>query len=362
MRRSNSKKKFIIMLFVLLIVGLGIGYAILTQQLSINNTVSYSSMKWDVGFITASNGEGSVYSNPTISQDKKSITVSCNIGTSTESETCIVNAAIRNASTFGVELESNPIITYDDTYINSVTVIWTENDESMLIGDFLGSNVEKEIQIVIVTNELTKDMLPSSTLTIPVTIAMNWVESETYEIGEVVSIGNEMFNIIIDNGGTVSMLAKYNLGTNYRQSTSNNYVSFSDSYGWEYEIGPKEIDIQTFAGNAKTYVNSYVSYLKNEIGDSKISGNLITLKELKLLGCSIKDDYTYISGLTCANSMHKSWLVNNQSWWTRSVNSPYSNDVWMMRADASLHSDNNDYKYGIRPVITISKYILKNLR
>ena len=60
------------------------------------------------------------------------------------------------------------------------------------------------------------------------------------------------------------MLAQYNLGPDYKQSTTTEYVSFSDTDGWEYEPGPKEIDIQTWSTNPKTYVNSYVSYLKNE--------------------------------------------------------------------------------------------------
>jgi hypothetical protein len=42
------------------------------------------------------------------------------------------------------------------------------------------------------------------------------------------------------------MLAQYNLGTDYRQSTDSNGVKFADIDGWEYSPGPKEIDVQTW--------------------------------------------------------------------------------------------------------------------
>ena len=106
------------------------------------------------------------------------------------------------------------------------------------------------------------------------------------------------------------------------------------------------------------YVNEYVTYLKNETGDSGLVGTLITLKELKSLGCTINDDYTYSEGVSCNTSSYKSWLVNGQYYWTRS---DFANTnqyrVWIVYSDGSLH-----YYYslgaGIRPVITISKEAL----
>ena len=51
--KKNNNKKIIPILLVLFIIGLTIGYAVLTEQLTINNTVSYDAMKWDVGFTAA---------------------------------------------------------------------------------------------------------------------------------------------------------------------------------------------------------------------------------------------------------------------------------------------------------------------
>ena len=189
------------------------------------------------------------------------------------------------------------------------------------------------------------------------------LEKTTYAIGEEVSIGEEVFNVIRDNGDTITMLAQYIVVANYRQrpTTDNaDWVIFSLSYGWEYKPGPKEIDIQQFDGPVKRYVNEYVSYLKGETGDSILTGTLITLNELKSLGCTINDDYSYTSGLTCENSEHKSWLANDARWWTRSAQSSGTGGgVWVVYGQGKLDTRfYNDLSYGVPPVITISKSVL----
>ena len=79
----------------------------------------------------------------------------------------------------------------------------------------------------------------------------------------------------------------------------------------------------------------------------------------------LNDDYSYTTGLTCANSKHKSWLVNGKYWWTRSAESTNSNDIWIVCKSGTLSYDNYGSRYGsgyvsVRPVITISKSILLN--
>ena len=219
-----------------------------------------------------------------------------------------------------------------------------------------------------VSEELTQD--------VTCTITANAVERESQgsgdvgeplekqiAIGDEISIGDEKFNVISQTDTTVTMLAQYNLGTDYRQSTTTNYVIFSDIdvSGWEYTPGPKEIDIQTWSTNPKIYVNEYVSYLQGETGDTTLSGSLITLAELGNLGCTVPTDYACGSGgWTCTGSEHSNWLINGQYWWTRSANSDYSFLIWLMYDDGSLYdSDYFSNGYGVRPVITISKSVLE---
>ena len=185
-----------------------------------------------------------------------------------------------------------------------------------------------------------------------------------YSVGDTVTIGTEGFHVISNNGDTVTLFADYNLGTDYRQSTTTNYVKFSDTNGWEYTPGPKEINIQSYDGNAKTYVNNYVDYLKTQVSAREtdtLTGNLITVTELIELGCKMNADYSYPSDTserTCNNSANKSWIVNGQNYWTRSASTGSIYYVWYVYTSGGL--GNGDYynNRGVRPVITISKSLL----
>ena len=188
-----------------------------------------------------------------------------------------------------------------------------------------------------------------------------------YKVGTEIVIANERFNVISSTDDTVTMLAQYNLGTDYRQSSTNNYVYFTESGGWENFPGPKEIDIQTYSTNPKVYVNEYVSYLKKLTLDDSLSGDLISLMQLKELGCFIDDDYgdrpIDDNEYTCASSSYFGWIKNNQTIWTKSANSYYGSGVWVIKSDGTLVTlmidyVYTDYEYGIRPVITISKEAL----
>ena len=365
---NQTKKNFYYVLIMFFILSLCVGYAVLTQQLSINNIVNYDAMKWDVGFTSAVDGEGSIKSLSAISSDKKSVTVTCDVGTSTSSETCIVKATITNASTFNIMLREVPTIAYDDTYISSVDVMWLKSFEAPKKLDGINNGKSEDVQIKITTKELEESMLPEESISISISIVFDWIEADGSEknivslIGQEITFGEEKFNVISADEDTITMLAQYNIGTNYRQSSIERDVTFSYSNGWEYAPGPKEIDIQQFDGEVKNNLNEYVSYLKTVTGDSNLTGNLISLRELKALGCTIAEDYSYTSGFTCVNSDYKSWLVNGQYWWTRSALSSISNNVWVVNATGSLSSFNYREPMGgngVRPVITILKETLE---
>ena len=158
------------------------------------------------------------------------------------------------------------------------------------------------------------------------------------------------------------MFAKYNLGTDYRQSTEQAYTAFGDE-GWEYTPGPKEIDVQVWGGETKILLNSYVSYLNTEY-DLDVTGDLISVSNLGDLGCTVPSDYAYGSGgWTCSDSEYSDWLDNGQYSWTRSAASNNSASKWIIDNNGGLHYSHYDYiNYcGVRPVITISKSDLKSL-
>ena len=75
MKKNRKPKKYLkLLLIILIVLTLGIGYAILTQKLIIGGNLIYGTIKWDVGYKVATDGGGTVSSNPSISNDKKTIT------------------------------------------------------------------------------------------------------------------------------------------------------------------------------------------------------------------------------------------------------------------------------------------------
>ena len=142
--------------------------------------MNYDSIKWDVGFSQTVDNGGTIKSTPTISDDKKSITIECNIGTSTNSETCITKTTINNDSSFNITLKENPTITSNDTYVESVDIVWIDsitNTGNVKAGASILKGEVQNIEVKITTKKLSEDTIPSSSLSVPITIDMNWVEA-----------------------------------------------------------------------------------------------------------------------------------------------------------------------------------------
>ncbi len=215
---------------------------------------------------------------------------------------------------------------------------------------YTGADLTQDISCTINASAVERTSQGSGTVNAPL---------DKYYIGREISIGEEKFNIISTTDDTVTMLAKYNIGEDYIQSEEPYYVQFSDYIGWTNTPGPKEIDIQYVDGETKTLLNNYVSYLNREY-NAGATGDLISLKELKTLGCTINDAYSYIDGLTCEDSIYASWILNGQWWWTRSARTNNSECIWSV-SDSEFTGDEYYFHISVRPVITISKEALRNL-
>ena len=200
------------------------------------------------------------------------------------------------------------------------------------------------------TSELVDKMIATKSTDSNVIKGKLIVDVDNLSVGDEIHISGEKFNVISQTDDTITMLAQYTLGSDYIQSTEENNFDFSDSDGWEYGDGFPKIDIQKFDGNAKLYVNNYVSFLRTVTGDEFLSGDLITVSELIELGV---DESTY------CDLEGPSWLSNGQLWYTSSSGPENSYEVWAVW-DGCLGLDAYDGDSGIRPTITISKEILKN--
>ena len=181
-RKSEKAEKTKVLLVLLLILtfGVGLGYAYLSEQLKVDSSVNYGSMKWNIGFTEATNGEGTITASPSVSGDKKTVTVACDLGTSTKSETCQAEVKVTNDSTFKIKLSEDPTVTYNADYIESVKVqAYQQGRYFDITKDWsISANMDLYFYITITTKELSEDMLPDEGLSIPVEVTMDWVQEQ----------------------------------------------------------------------------------------------------------------------------------------------------------------------------------------
>ena len=184
------------------------------------------------------------------------------------------------------------------------------------------------------------------------------VDADNLSVGDEIHISGEKFNVVSQDDDTVTMLAKYNLGTDYRQSTVNNSMTLSEDFTWRENSN--EIDVQSLTSGLKTYVNNYVAYLKDALEVEDIFGNLISLNELNNLECDVNIEEP-LDVNNCFNSQHSEWLVNGQNWYTRIRYPEMYDKVFVVGADSYINAVSTDNPSGLRPTITISKETLRNL-
>lgn len=244
-------------------------------------------------------------------------------------------------------------------YDADVDVVCTsENKEFVLSNSFDNSKVLE-------SSETRKGTLTISVSDSPWIFSDNDLDGQI-SVGDLYTLrsnSNEKFNVIGVTDEKISLLSSMMLDSTYRQSSSPQLGLFASEVGWEYKPGPKEIDIFAYEGDAGTFVTEYVSFLRETTGDTSITGNLITLKELKSLGCIINDDYSSTNSdtLTCENSPYASWLLINNAFWTRSANPASEKGVWAVVSSGKLGQGIVGFIFspaGYRPVITIDKSVV----
>jgi hypothetical protein len=243
MKRNKNKINFYLMILLLLVLGLGIGYAILTQQLTINNTVNYGSMKWDVGFTAVEDFSEEVYSYfgesiddsgmvivPTtvsLANDKKSISFNADFGTITSDKIIYVKTTVTNNSSFNVRLSDFAINSEDpnfndffDLYVDSATIAWFNGFYVDIIpvrtGDIIRAGESRDILMYAVYNELTEDMLFENGYSLSSQLVMNWEEFD-----------KEIFSFkVVTGGGTSTYYAEAGMTWQEWVESDYNYDEF----------------------------------------------------------------------------------------------------------------------------------------
>ena len=205
------KRKFVLSIILLCIIGLGIGYSYLSQELKINNTVNYGSMKWNVRFDYVEDYTGItdelqyvidyfdaavLKTYPTLSDDAKSINFNFNFGNNTKAKFVFVKTAITNDSSFDVAYNGFTVDAEDDVaallnnYLGGSNLFWLNDDnvigdfeeDDINIGDVIKAGETKELLIIAMLNELFESDLPSEDITLNFSYNLEWVEVSGFEV------------------------------------------------------------------------------------------------------------------------------------------------------------------------------------
>ena len=201
------------------------------------------------------------------------------------------------------------------------------------------------------------------------------------DIGDTISIGEEKFYVIKNDGSIISMLAYYNLnaGGIYNGSTWDPYknptylqdetmkgydvnssnseirygtVPFADNSGWAYTDN-ETIDTSHYNSYLRTALEKYGEIITKSMG-KEITARLITKSEIEEV---VNDGESMPYNILKAKADEKgiSWIYSS-SYWTGSACDSAEYYVWFVPSDgifnaSSYHSNNYN---GVRPVLDIS--------
>ena len=388
MEKERSIKLLIISILFMLIAGLTVAFAALSSSLNINGTAYLDAAKWGIRFENLSSptrvGSATTTGTAKIEEAKAAEITDMNVGLSIPGDKIVYTVDLVNKGTINAKIDNieKTVLTSEEQRYLTFKVTDKDGYE-IKQGDILEKGETKKITITIeFIKDLTKEDLPKQTSTISLSYKLNFVKTddkatsgsqgnnfETYSVGDEFCLENECFYVIKDNSTTVYALSKQNVNTKtYRQDSNANTLAFatpdetkrkpdcSSKYGCYYGYWTDSkgnllskygtsYPVNVFDSNSNLYepVQNYKTYLKNTLGKTSVDARLITKEELISLGCS---------GKSCKNA--PSW-VYNISYWTAPA---YRNDtVLSVDSYGGFGGSFFDYsvRYGLRPVITISK-------
>ena len=380
MEKERSVKLLIISILFMLIAGLTVAFAALSTTLNINGTAYLDAAKWGIRFENLSSptrvGEATTTGTAKIEETKAAEITDMNVSLSIPGDKIVYTVNLVNKGTINAKIdniEKTQLTSEQQRYLTFK--VTDQNGYEIKQGDILEKGEIKKITITIeFIKDLTKEDLPTSTSTISLSYKLNFVQTDekltsvsqgnnfkTYLVGDEFCLENECFYVIKDNGTTVDALAKQNVNTeSNRQDANSNKLAFAEDknngYGyWTDNTSNHNLlskygtsyPVNVFDSNSLLYAptQNYKNYLKNTLGKTSVDARLITFEELTGLGCST-------SVHSCKSA--PSW-VYGMFYWNASASG--SNAVRVVYSNGTFAFNKFDYssRFGLRPVITISK-------
>ena len=366
----ENNKKIIITVLSVLVVAMAVGYALLTQELTINGTASIDST-WRVEITNIASkdvvGDAVNKTDPSYT----ATTANFSVGLTQPGDSITYDITVTNKGTLDAVVESitvnkgdNPAITYTTSGLKR--------------GDKIAKNNGTNTLTVKVDYDSSVTSQPAST-TNDITVTINYQQDlgqvpayEAYSIGDTVQFAGSNWKVIKASTAeedyvTImkeTVLTNSELGSYAYNSTSdtmeytwtdnchnNNHGYSSSSYSCNNTNGYATSKVKEML--EQQYLPTLGASNLKEIDGYKI--RLITVDELTSnLGCTSS---------SCSSSPYASWVHQNfgdqsknvYGYWTMT---PYPNNssfVWYVSGSNILGYGPVSNTYGIRPVINLLK-------
>ena len=179
--KKKGRKGFLALILLLLLIGVTIGYSILSDTLNIHGTSKIKNATWKVHFTSVSAGAtGSVapVQAPTIASDELNISYEVNLDK--PGDFYEFTATVKNDGSVDAKLSSAPVLTgvsaAQDVYLNHT---FTHTDGSAVTaGETLvaGASVTYKVRIEFDRN-ITNDQLPSAEQNLSLNVKMDWEQA-----------------------------------------------------------------------------------------------------------------------------------------------------------------------------------------
>ena len=373
----KDKKKIVIGTLCALIMIMAVGYALLSQQLSINGTANITSTwKIEITNITEKERHGGVTEK---SKSYDAMTANFDVGFISPGDYIIYDVEVTNSGTLdavieriNVVTENNPAIIYTTSGIKRGDVIEKNSKKYLTVKIEYDSNVTSQPQTS--NNELTVQLFTEQNL------GQIQPEYQTYSIGDKITFAGSDWYVIKDSAETEdyvtlmkeTVLTNSELG-NYAYNSTYNSMEFTwtetchnANHGYNSEDKSDCTNTNNYANSKvkefleETYINTLGADKLKEIDGYKI--RLITLEELqdnlgvsKTITASFYE--TDISNTpTWVYQNYKKNQSNVDGYWTMT---PKENNSFCMCyvMGSSVYTSMSVYydQLGVRPVINLLK-------
>lgn len=187
MERNNKKRKKVlsVLVLLLLVLGITIGYSVLSQTLNIQGTSSVGGSTWNVHFENVQVATGSVsgtnVTTAPVASGTNTISLSYNVTLNQPGDFYEFTVDVKNDGSIDAKLNAAPTISgpssAQDVYTNA-TFVNSSDNTAVTAGQTLAAGAKKTYKVrVEFDSNVNASQLPTVAQTVPFNVSMEWVQA-----------------------------------------------------------------------------------------------------------------------------------------------------------------------------------------